>query len=64
MMSESVFLAALAAVGQQISSLRFEAENLAMPPAVINGLAWLRDDAAEILGDAAQAVANSKENEP
>jgi len=59
-MSESDFLAALAEVGQRISDLRVEAENLAMPQAVVTSLLWLRDDMAGVLGDAAQAVANSK----
>lgn len=63
MMSESVFLAALAAVGQRLAELRNEATDLAMPDSVINGLMWLGDDAAGILGDAAHAVAKSMERE-
>lgn len=49
---ERVFLADLMVAGLTLSKLSERAEKLNMPPAVVNGLMWIRDDAAKVLADA------------
>lgn len=49
---ERVFLADLLVAKMTLTQLWERAERLNMPPAVVNGLMWIRDDAATVLADA------------
>lgn len=56
MRDTAAFLAALADIAGRLADLRDDAERMALPSAVVVGLAWLRDDAAGVLADTRNAL--------
>lgn len=55
-LDDRAFLLGVQAVRRMLGILREDAERLAMPPAVLKGLTWIRDDAEGVLADATAFV--------